>query len=149
MSHVERSALVKYSAQKMFDLVNNIESYPQFMPGCRAANILEKGEDWLLARLELHRGGFTQSFTTRNTLNSPLSMSMQLVEGPFKKFHGQWLFTSLANDACKVSFSLDYEFANPILGVMMKSTFETVASEQVQCLCERAQQVYSRDEKNN
>lgn len=142
MSHIERSALVSYSVQQMFSLVNDIESYPEFMDGCSAAKILQRGDGWIEARLELNKRGVKQSFVTRNTLDEPHSMTMQLVEGPFKKFSGKWEFQTLNDLACKVNFTLDYIFSNPLLGIMMKSTFEQVAGEQVHSLCERAKKVY-------
>lgn len=139
---IERSALVSYSVQQMFSLVNDIESYPAFMDGCSAAKILQRGDGWIEARLELNKRGITQTFVTRNTLDEPNTMTMQLVEGPFKKFSGKWQFDALSESACRVNFTLDYVFSNPLLGMMMKSTFEQVAGEQVHSLCERAKQIY-------
>ena len=144
MSKIEKSALVSYSAQQMFSLVNDIESYPQFMRGCSAANILKRGDNWIEAQLELQRGSFKQSFTTRNTLQEPQLMTMELVEGPFKTFTGEWSFQALSESACKVCFKLDFTFANPLLGMMMNSVFEQVATEQVQSLCERAVETYGK-----
>ena len=143
MSVIERSALVSYSAQQMFALVNDIEAYPQFMAGCSAAKILRRGDDWLEAQLEINRGGVKQSFTTRNTLVEPVSMSMELLEGPFSKFSGLWEFQILSDSACKVVFTLDFTFSNPLMGMMMKGVFENVASEQVKSLCGRAKVIYS------
>ncbi len=143
MSRIERSALVNFSAPQMYSLVNDIERYPEFMHGCSGAEILERGENFLTARLELNKAGTKQAFVTRNELNEPTSMTMKLIEGPFKKFSGRWQFDALKDDACKVTFSLDYEFANPLLGMLMKATFEKVASEQVNCLCERAKTIYA------
>jgi ribosome-associated toxin RatA of RatAB toxin-antitoxin module len=81
---VNRSALVNYSAQQMFDLVNDIEAYPQYMDGCVGAKVLKREGEWLEARLELSKAGVSQSFVTRNQLQAPESMSMVLVDGPFK-----------------------------------------------------------------
>lgn len=127
----------------MFSLVNDIESYPQFMRGCSAAKILQRGENWIEAELELQRGGIKQRFVTRNMLDEPHSMTMELVQGPFKKLHGKWEFQALSEQACKVRFTLDFVFSNPLMGLMMNSAFEQVASEQVQSVCERAKQIYA------
>ena len=143
MGYIERTALVSYSAEQMFALVSDINSYPEYMSGCADAQILEQGEDWLKARLDLAKGGFKQSLVTRNTLVYPHTINMELVSGPFKKFNGRWDFTSLSEGACKVSLVLDYEFSTRIFGAMMKKLFETVASEQVHCLCDRAKRIYS------
>ena len=143
MSHtVNRSALVNYSAQQMFDLVNDIEAYPQYMDGCVGAEILKRDGDWLEARLDLSKAGVTQSFVTRNHLQSPVLMSMTLVDGPFKSLHGFWRFTPLGESACKVSFDLEFEMKSKLLGMAVGKLFESVASKQVDALCSRAKMVY-------
>jgi ribosome-associated toxin RatA of RatAB toxin-antitoxin module len=139
---VKRSALVNYSAQQMFDIVNDIESYPEYMEGCTAAKILKREGDWLEARLELSKGGMTQEFVTRNQLYPPERMSMTLVEGPFKRFEGCWHFTVLDEKACKVNLELEFELSNKLLGFAMGKLFESVASKQVEALCNRAKEIY-------
>jgi ribosome-associated toxin RatA of RatAB toxin-antitoxin module len=143
LSHaVKRSALVAFSAQQMFALVNDIEAYPQYMDGCSSAKILKREGDWLEARLELSKAGVSQSFVTRNYLQPPERMSMTLVDGPFKRLEGCWQFTPLTVDACKVSFELEFELQNKLLGLAVGKLFESVASKQVDALCLRAKQVY-------
>ncbi len=139
---VNRSALVNYSAQQMFDLVNDIEAYPHYMDGCVGAKILKRDGDWLEARLELSKAGVSQSFVTRNQMQAPTSMSMTLVDGPFKSLHGCWQFTALNETACKVSFELEFELQSKLLGMAVGKLFESVASKQVDALCERARQIY-------
>lgn len=139
---IERSALVNFSAEQMFKLVNDFESYPQYMSGCVAAEPIDRGEDWLEARLTLEKAGIRQSFITHNTLNPPHSMALRLVEGPFKRMDGEWTFTPLGDDACKVNFWLEFEFSNRIVGFAAGKLFEQVATEQVNALCRRAKQVY-------
>ena len=143
MAHiVNRSALVNFSARQMFDVVNDIEAYPQYMEGCVGAKILKREGEWLEARLELSKGGVSQSFVTRNQLQVPESMSMTLVDGPFKYLTGCWRFTALGDNACKVSFDLEFELQNKLLGIAVGKLFETVASKQVDALCTRAQHIY-------
>lgn len=143
MAHkVERSALVHYSAQQMYDLINDIEAYPQFMDGCIGAKIIARGDDWLEARLELSKAGVSQSFVTRNQLQPPLAMTLNLVDGPFKFLRGAWRFTPLGQAACKVSFELEFELQNRLLGMAVGKLFEAVSNKQVDALCARAQQVY-------
>jgi ribosome-associated toxin RatA of RatAB toxin-antitoxin module len=139
---VERSALVNYSAQQMFDLVNDIEAYPQFMDGCTGAKILARGEDWLEARLELSKAGVSQSFITRNQLQPPASMSLELVDGPFKYLRGVWRFSPLGETACKISFELEFELQNRLLGMAVGKLFEGISNKQVDAFCTRAKQVY-------
>lgn len=139
---VLRTALVMYSAEQMFDLVNDIEAYPEFMDGCVGATILKRDEHQLEAQLELSKGGVRQQFITRNELRPPLEMTMHLVDGPFKKFEGSWRFEPLSESACKIIFELDYAFSNRLLALAANKMFETVANRQVDALCRRAEQVY-------
>ena len=147
MAHsVQRSAIVNYSAQQMFDMVNDIEAYPHYMDGCVGAKILRREADWLEARLDLQKAGVTQSFITRNHLQPPTTMTMTLVDGPFSKLHGCWRFAPLSDTACKVSFELEFEMKNRLLGMAVGKLFEAVANRQVDALCTRAQTVYGRIE---
>lgn len=142
MTHITRSALVAYSDQQMFQLVNDIEAYPQYMEGCIGAEVLERSSNEVTARLDLSKLGMRYSFTTRNLLSEPNSMDMQLVEGPFKQFRGVWSFKALAADACKVSLDLEFEFSNSLVAMAAGKWFESVANELVAGLCRRAQQIY-------
>lgn len=142
MKRIERSALVKYSCEQMYALVNDVEQYPNFIPGCKRAEILSQGDDFLVARLHLAKAGFEQSFVTRNAMVPPTSITLKLEEGPFSHFLGQWQFEALAEDACKVTFWLEFEFKNKLLALAASKVFEVVASEQVKAICDRAKQIY-------
>lgn len=142
MSQIKRSALVAFSDRQMFDLVNNIEAYPQYMDGCVGAQVLERGDNELTARLDISRLGVKYSFTTRNQLLPPATMGMELVEGPFKRLSGLWTFKPLAEDACKVSLDLEFEFSSRLVAKAAGKWFESVANELVDGLCRRAQQIY-------
>lgn len=131
-----------YTAQQMFDLVNDIESYPQYMEGCVGARVLARGEDWVEARLDLSKAGVTQSFVTRNQLYPPHKMTMALVDGPFNYLRGGWQFTPLGEKACKVSFHLEFEMKSRLLGMAVARLFESVSSKQVDALCARARTIY-------
>jgi ribosome-associated toxin RatA of RatAB toxin-antitoxin module len=142
MHLVQRSALVNYSASQMFDLVNDIEAYPQYMDGCVGARILRRGDDWLEARLDLGIGGFSQSFVTRNQLIPPHRMTLALVDGPFSHFDGGWTFTPLSEDACKVNLELRFDLKSRLLGLAAGKLLETVTGKQVDALCARARVIY-------
>jgi ribosome-associated toxin RatA of RatAB toxin-antitoxin module len=145
VSHkVERSALVNYSAQQMYDLVNDIEAYPSYMDGCSAARITARGDDWLEACLTLSKAGVTQSFTTRNQLTPPLRMTMNLVDGPFTYLQGAWQFTPLGDNACKLSLRLEFELKQRLLNLAVVKLFESVTNKQVDALCVRAKQMYAK-----
>jgi ribosome-associated toxin RatA of RatAB toxin-antitoxin module len=142
MVTISRSALVEYSTQQMFDLINDIAAYPQFMPGCLGADIISQTDEVVEARLTLGKSGIQQSFVTRNVLNPPNAMIMHFVEGPFSVFEGRWQFDELSDSACKVTLHLEFQFSNPILAMTLGSKFERNANRQVDALCERAEQVY-------
>ncbi|MDN3640914.1 type II toxin-antitoxin system RatA family toxin [Simiduia curdlanivorans] len=144
MVTIERSALVGFSCAQMYELVNDVARYPEFMAGCSGAEILAQDEHTLTARLSLSKAGFQHSFVTRNRLEPPHEMHMQLVEGPFKHFDGYWRFKALGDLGCKVSFQLCFEFDSRLLAVAASKLFEKVASQQVDSLCLRAQQLYGQ-----
>lgn len=134
--------MVSFSTQQMFELVNDIEAYPNYMAGCLAAKITKRGPDWLEAKLDLGRGSLKQSFTTRNTLLPPTSMTMELVDGPFRIFRGEWTFVEIDSESCKVNFRLEYEFSNFLLAIAGGKLMDQLAGEQVDSLCQQAKVVY-------
>jgi ribosome-associated toxin RatA of RatAB toxin-antitoxin module len=142
MQTVTASALVAFSSQQMFDLVNDIEAYPQFMPGCVGAKILRKADDWVEAELSLNKSGFNQSFTTRNQLTVPDLIHMQLIEGPFSRLDGFWRFKSLSDSACKVEFELHFELQNRFLQMAAGKMFAAISQQQVDAICRRADIIY-------
>ncbi|BFM12814.1 type II toxin-antitoxin system RatA family toxin [Simiduia litorea] len=144
MVKIERSALVSFSCAQMYDLINDVARYPEFMAGCSAAEILAQDEHSLTARLSLAKAGLQHSFVTQNRLSPPYEMHMQLVQGPFKQFEGYWRFKALGDLGCKVSFELSFEFESRLLAVAASKLFEKVASQQVDSLCLRAQQLYGQ-----
>ena len=109
MPTIQRSALVEHSVSRMFALVNDIDAYPRRFAWCESAEVLERAEEKVVARLELGLGGFRTWFTTQNTLAPPHHIEMELRDGPFKRLHGRWQFHALDESACKVSLSLDFE----------------------------------------
>lgn len=139
---VERSALVPFAQQQMFELVNDVERYPEFMKGVVGASILQRGDGWLEARLELAKAGFKHAFVTHNTLDKPERIRLELVEGPFKRLEGEWGFRALSDSACKVTFWLEFEFKNRLLAMAAAKLFEHIASEQVDEIVQRARKIY-------
>lgn len=144
MTSINRTALVNHSAQAMYQLVNDVASYPQFMDGCSAVEVIEHTERTMLARLILKKAGVEISLTTRNRLTPCSKIEMSLQDGPFKTFNGLWLFTALTEDACKLSLDLEFEFSSPSLGRAVSGLFSGVASNLVDSLCRRADNVLAR-----
>ena len=142
MPHISRSALVPYSAARMFALVNDIERYVEFLPWCAAATVHEEAEGVIVAELEISRAGMRQRFTTRNALAPPERMTLELVEGPFEWFTGEWRFSPLGEDACKVELEMDFEYAGRIARTALAPMFAKSADEQVDAFCARARNLY-------
>lgn len=149
MSQITRSALVPYSAEQMYDLVNDVLCYPEFLPWCQHSAILEQDENWMEAELSVQKRGFKQTFTTRNVGVPGKSLQMTLANssGAFKKLEGHWLFTTLAANSCKIEFSLELELGASPLGLVLKPLFNTIATTMVEAFSQRAKVIYgaSRD----
>lgn len=143
MTRIHRTALVEHSAEQMFDLVNDIEQYPKFMPGCSEAKILSFSESEMIGELCLSKAGITQRFTTRNDLQRPSSIVLHLVEGNFSAFEARWEFVELTANACKVSLEMNFEFNSSIVGFAAEKLFASVANNLVDTLVKRAQTVYA------
>lgn len=141
MTSIHRHALVRHSALRMFRLVNDVATYPRRFPWCESSAVLEESEEHMLARLDLRLGGLRTSFTTRNTLTAPTRIELQLVDGPFRKLGGVWIFHSLAEDACKVSLSLDFEVAGKLVGSALALGFQGLADRMVDDFCREADRV--------
>ncbi|EPE3191905.1 type II toxin-antitoxin system RatA family toxin [Cronobacter sakazakii] len=143
MPQISRTALVPYSAEQMYKLVNDVKSYPEFLPGCVGSRVLESSPGQMTAAVEVSKAGISKTFTTRNTLISNQSILMHLVDGPFKKLMGGWKFTPLTEDACQIEFNLDFEFTNKLIELAFGRVFKELASSMVQAFSQRAREVYS------
>lgn len=144
MASINRSALVEYSTQQMFDLVNDIEQYPSFMQGCTSAKILSQSDDELIGELCLSKAGISQRFTTRNTLSGPNRIDMELVEGDFSEFSATWKFLELGASACKVSLDMNFNFKLGLVEFAAGKLFSSSANNLVDALVKRADKVYGK-----
>lgn len=147
MKHVHKSVLLWYSPTEMYELVTDIEDYPSFLPWCDKAEVLERRDDGVTARLGLAYMGVRHAFTTRNQHVSDTSVTVQLVDGPFSLLDGTWLFRPLGRpgseeQACKIEFDLRYAFANKALETMVSPVFDKVANTFVESFVRRAEDVY-------
>ena len=142
MPSVNRSALVGYSAESMFDLVNDVEAYSEFLPGCSDTRIVKQTDDSMEAALLIQKAGVKQSFTTSNTLEHGKSIEMKLLDGPFKMLSGGWRFTELSKQACKIELDLKFEFSSKIVELAFGKVFNAIANNMVQAFTERAKEVY-------
>lgn len=142
MALVEKSVLVTYSAQQMFDLVDSIERYPEFLPWCGGADVKQRTEAAVVATLHIDYHHLKHSFTTENVRQAPGLIEMRLQEGPFRHLEGSWRFMELAADACKVEFRLHYEFSSRTLESLVSPVFGMIAGTLLDAFVERAEKVY-------
>ena len=147
MKHVRKSVLLWYSPREMYDLVTGIARYPEFLPWCDRADLLQTHEDGVTAKLGLAYMGVRHSFTTRNVQVAPESVKVLLVDGPFSVLEGTWLFKALGRPgseqpACKIEFDLRYAFASPALEAVVSPVFDRVANTFVESFVRRAEDVY-------
>ncbi|SKA55351.1 SRPBCC family protein [Enterovibrio nigricans] len=144
MPRITRSALVPFSAEQMFKLVNDVESYPSFLPGCAGSRVLEASDSAMTASVDVAKAGIRKTFTTRNELVSGEAIKMELVDGPFRKLVGGWNFTSLDTDACKIELNLDFEFKNSLVEMAFGKVFNELTLNMVKAFTQRARDVYER-----
>ena len=133
-----------YSASEMYALVNDIAAYPEFLPWCRAATVHTHSACEVQARIELAKAGFCTSFTTANRLEPNHRIKMRLVQGPFRRLYGCWLFSALRKDACRVSLELHVDISGAVLSRAFGSIFHEIADTIVDAFCRRAAEIYGR-----
>jgi ribosome-associated toxin RatA of RatAB toxin-antitoxin module len=142
MREVRRSALVAQPPQRMFALINDIESYPQFLPWCTSAQVQSRSDSQIIASIGVRRGPLNAQFTTRNELTADHHIAMRLVSGPFKTLEGDWTLTPVAvpgqQPGCRVDLLLRFAFANRLSGLVFEPLFEETAASLVDAFVARA-----------
>ena len=142
MPVIARSALVPFAAEQLFALVDDVERYPEFLPWCASVDVQSYCDSAVAATLHVRRAGIRHQLTTRNLRFPPERMVLELVDGPFEHFHGEWRFEPLAPAACKVTLSLDFEYAGRVVRVAFAPLFNRAADTMVDAFCARAQAIY-------
>lgn len=142
MTVVQKSALVKFSAQQMLDLVNDIEKYSEFLPWCSGSRILKQTGDIIEAELVISKGGFHKAFSTRNFIDKSGSITMKLLEGPFSYLEGKWDFLPLREDASKISLNLEFEMTGKLANLAFGTLFNQICNTMVSSFTARAKEVY-------
>ena len=146
MHLVNRQAIVKHNAEKMYALVNSIETYPQFLNWCHESHLVEKSDTIMIAGMTVSLAGIKQKFTTQNKMSKEsfgYLIDLSLVNGPFKKLSGQWIFTHLTDSASKIELHLEFNFKSGLLNNTFKKAFGRIAQQLVVDFVERANYVYS------
>ncbi len=141
MTEIKRSALVAQPAAVLYQLVLDVERYPEFLPWCSAGNVLEQTDERQLATVTIDTKVRQIAFTTENTLEPESRVGLRLVDGPFKKLTGEWRFLPLSDDACKVELDLEFEFSSGALALAIKPVFSKIAESMLDAFVQRARQI--------
>ena len=139
---VERSAIVTFTAEQMFDLVNDVGRYPEFLPWCEQARVQDTSENERLATVSVARGVLRTRFTTRNTLKRGARILMHLVDGPFRSLTGEWNFEAIGERGSRVHFRVEFEFRNRLTAAAFNAMFEAVCASIVDAFVQRAHKIY-------
>jgi len=141
MPTISRTALVEHTAKDMYELVCDIDAYPEFLPWCSAAQVDERSDTHQVASVTINQVINQSAFSTRNTLETNQSITMELVDGPFKRLSGTWQFKPLGDSACKVLLDIDFEFASPMVARLISPAFSKVCDTLVSAFIKRADQL--------
>jgi len=145
MRNVKRSALVPYTAQQMFGLVDDVATYPEFLPWCHSAEVHSRSDEVVEATLELQKGAISKKFTTRNSRREFAAIDLALVGGPFKHLRGGWRFKDLGDAGSKVSLDLEFEFESRLTDLMFGTFFEEICNSLVDAFSSRAAVVFGNE----
>lgn len=143
MYNISRSALVAYSDQKMFDLINDVDDYQNFLPWCGGSKVLEDEQGSRVASVTIAFKGVHKTFTTHNRLDPYQQIKLEMVDGPFSKLSGTWGFKALDENACKISLDLNFDFSNRLVGAIIGPVFKIIADSMLDSFCKRADELYS------
>ena len=144
MAQVHKTVLINHTAAQMFALVDDVLKYPEFLPWCGGVDLISQDENSTVATLHIAYHGLHQKFTTENHKTYPSLMDIQLKNGPFKHLEGVWKFVALNDEACKIEFMLNYEFANAFLEKIIAPVFSHIANTFVDSFVARADVVYKK-----
>ncbi len=139
---ISRSALLPYPAQDLYELVNDVERYPEFLPWCSKTKLISSSAEQLTAELTASKAGISYSFTTTNQMIPGQQIIIQLESGPFKRLHGVWQFTALSEQAGKMSLELEFEYSAMLVQATLGPIFNHAANTMVDAFCQRAKQIY-------
>ena len=149
MATVKKNSLVRYPAHLMYDLVEDVESYPKFLPWCSGSRILHRSGNIVEAELEISKAGIHKSFATRNTLLAPGEIRISLLEGPFEHLEGVWTFTPLRPDASKIELDLEFEMSGKLATLAFGTLFNQICNTMVEAFINRAKTAYEYSHKDD
>lgn len=139
---IQRSAILPYSADALYRMVNDVERYPEFLPWCSKTQLISADEYSMRAALTASKLGISHTFITQNVLAPNEKIEINLVEGPFKHLHGVWQFKQLAENACKMNLDLEFDYSGALVKATLGPLFTQAANTMVDAFCNRAKQLY-------
>lgn len=142
MPSIQRCVLVPFSCEQMFDLVADVERYPEFMPWCGGSQVQWRNEQGMQATVKIHFAGIRQSFTTRNDHEYPGKIVFHLVDGPFSSLTGHWAFQALGDEGCKIIYTMEYAFSSRALSAVVGPVFNRIATSFIDSFTQRAHAIY-------
>jgi ribosome-associated toxin RatA of RatAB toxin-antitoxin module len=142
VKHINKTALVPYNCSEMFDLVNNVNDYPIFLPWCKSVTLVSQTESEIVATIHMGGAGLEKSFTTKNIITPNKTIQMSLVNGPFDHLSGAWNFSQLGDEGCKISLNLEFEIKNRLLNMSLGPVFTKICSRLLDGFINRANKVY-------
>lgn len=142
MPELQRQALVPHSAALMYSIVNKVDLYSQFLPWCSESTIIDSTETSMTASIFMKKGPLNQAFTTKNILIANKQIDLELVDGPFKKLAGRWVFSDISDQGSKISLQLSYEFSSSIIAIVVGPVFNQIANTLVDSFCKRADELH-------
>lgn len=145
MYTVERSALVAHSVREMFLLINDVDSYSEFLPWCGGSHEISRTDNEVIASVTIAFKGINKTFTTRNELVGEERTNLTLLEGPFSELSGNWQFFPIEEGASRVALNLEFDFSNKIIGKVVGPVFKIIADSMIDSFCKRADEIYPKD----
>ncbi len=144
MKHINKTALVSYNCSEMFDLVNNVKDYPNFLPWCKSVTLVSQTDSEIVASVQMGGAGLEKSFTTKNIITPNKIIQMSLVNGPFDHLLGYWKFDQLGNEGCKITLDLEFEIKNRLLNMSLGPVFTKICTSLVDGFIKRANEIYGK-----
>jgi ribosome-associated toxin RatA of RatAB toxin-antitoxin module len=145
MADIKRSALMPYPARVMYDIVNDVERYPEFLPWCGGVELHQVDETSMEASILMQAAGLNHWFKTRNSMVPGASIEITLLEGPFSRLEGYWHFSPIAIDGCKIELMLHFEIKHSLAAAIIKPAFSRIANTMVESFCKRAQDLHGAE----
>ncbi|MCK5663732.1 MAG: type II toxin-antitoxin system RatA family toxin [Thiotrichaceae bacterium] len=142
MTRISKTALIPFSADKMYKLVADVDNYQHFLPWCSGSRVLQQTADTIKGQVDIQHLGMNKTFTTMNQMHKHKLIEMCLVDGPFKQLNGFWRFDALDENGCKISLDLEFEFSNKIMSMAFGPVFSQIANSMVDAFCQRAMDIY-------